>query len=58
MRNGRIPPYIVPVVAFLAVAVIYALTRGTLTPKGVIIGLVGAIAIILIFSAMNRGPYI
>ena len=59
MRNHGIPrAVIVPVAAFIAAAIIYALARHTLTLKGLIFGLIAAAVIVLAATQMNRGPYI
>ena len=58
MRNRRIPPAIIPVAAFFVVGIIVAATRGGLNVKGLLIGLLGAVVIVLAASTMHRGPYI
>ena len=58
MRNRRIPPGVVPVAAFFAAGIIVAVARGGLTIKGLLIGLLGAVAIVLAANTMHRGPYI
>jgi multisubunit Na+/H+ antiporter MnhE subunit len=58
MRNRRTPPFILPVAAFLAAGIVYALARGALTLKGLLIGLIAAAVIVLAAAQMNRGPYI
>jgi len=58
MRNRRVPPAAIPVAAFLAAGIIFALARGGLTLKGLLIGVIGAIVIVLASTMMDRGPYI
>ncbi len=58
MHNRRIPPFVLPVAAFLAAGIIYAAASGTLTLKGLIIGLIAAAIIVLAATQMDRGPYI
>ncbi len=58
MRNRRIPPVLIPVTAFLAAGIIYAAVRGTLTLKGLLIGLIATAVIVFAVTQTNRGPYI
>lgn len=58
MRDRRIPPFIVPIVAFVAVAIIYAAARGTLTLRSLVIGLIAAAVIVFAATQISRGPYI
>ncbi len=58
MRHRRIPPALIPVAAFLAAGIIYAAARGTLTLKGLIIGLFAAAIVVFAATQTNRGPYI
>jgi multisubunit Na+/H+ antiporter MnhE subunit len=58
MRNRRIRPFIVPIAAFIAVGIVYAIARGTLTTKSLIIGLIAAAVIVFAATQIDRGPYI
>jgi hypothetical protein len=58
MHDRRIPPAVIPVAAFFAAGIIVAVAHGALTMKGLLIGLLGAIVIVLAASSMHRGPYI
>jgi hypothetical protein len=58
MRDRRIPPAVIPVAAIFAAGIIVAVAHGTLTMKGLLIGLLGAIVIVLAATSMHRGPYI
>ncbi len=58
MHNHRIPPALIPITAFFAAEIIYAAARGTLTLKGLIIGLFAAALIAFAVTQTNRGPYI
>ena len=58
MRNRHFLPFLAPVAAFLVAGIIYALAHGTLTLKGLIVGLIAAAVILLAATQANRGPYI
>ncbi|MCA1666115.1 MAG: hypothetical protein LC793_01655 [Thermomicrobia bacterium] len=58
MRNRHFLPFVAPVAAFLIAGIIYALAHGTLTFKGLIVGLIAAVVILLAATQANRGPYI
>lgn len=58
MDHRRIPSAVIPVVAFFAAGVIFALARGGLTLKGLLVGVIGAIVLVFAATSMNRGPYI
>jgi hypothetical protein len=58
MRDRRIPPAVIPVAAFFAAGIIVAVAHGGLTVKGLLIGLLGAVVIVMAATSMHRGPYI
>lgn len=58
MRNRRLPPAVIPVVAFLAAGIAFGLARGDLTLKGLLMGVIGAVVLVFAATSMSRGPYI
>lgn len=58
MDHRRIPPAVIPIATFFAVSIIYALARGALTPKSLLIRVISAVVLIFAATSMNRGPYI
>ncbi|MGI8687726.1 MAG: hypothetical protein ACR2M3_04020 [Thermomicrobiales bacterium] len=58
MRNRRLPLYIIPIALFCVAGMLYAHFRGTLTLKGFLISVAAVIAVVIIATQTNRGPYI